>query len=209
MEIEKVIGKEMIWEWAAEKEIKEILENSFKKEYGSGAIEACYYDYKIKTMLEVVLCSEIFCLDRYNGEQLSLNSGICYIKEDFDSWKQKNTPFLKVIAKLFAIQAQTIDKTTAELSSTIRELDDEQRYRSFKTYNYERKIRQLEKYERAIKRLGSPNDIVKLGAKMKNYEKLRSDNGILKGEVRMLRDERRSLKAKISQLEKNIKTINS
>ena len=48
MEIEKVIGKEMIWEWAAEKEIKEILENSFKKEYGSGAIEACYYDYKIK-----------------------------------------------------------------------------------------------------------------------------------------------------------------
>ena len=33
------------------------------------------------------------------------------------------------------------------------------------------------------------------------------DNGILKGEVRMLRDERRSLKAKISQLEKNIKTI--
>ena len=44
---------------------------------------------------------------------------------------------------------------------------------------------------------------------MKNYEKLRSDNGILKGEVRMLRDERRSLKAKISQLEKNMKTINN
>ena len=209
MKIDKVIGKEMIWEWAAEKEIEKILENFFKKEYGSGAIETCDYDYKIKTMLEVVLCSEIFCLDRYNGEQLSLNSGICYIKEDFDSWKQKNTPFLKVIAKLFAIQAKTIDEITAELSSIIKNLDDKRRYSSFKEYYYERKIRQLEEYERAIKRLGSPNDLVKLGAKMKNYEKLRSDNGILKGEVRMLRDERRSLKAKISQLEKNIKTINN
>ena len=209
MKIDKVIGKEMIWEWAAEKEIEKILENFFKKEYGSGAIETCDYDYKIKTMLEVVLCSEIFCLDRYNGEQLSLNSGICYIKEDFDSWKQKNTPFLKVIAKTFAIQAKTIDETTAELSAIIRNLDDKRHYSSFKEYNYERKIRQLEKYERAIKRLGSPNDIVKLGIKMKNYEKLRSDNGILKGEVRMLRDERRNLKAKIRQLEKNIKTINN
>ena len=73
MKIEKVIGKEMIWEWAAEKEIKEILENSFKKEYGSGAIEACYYDYKIKTMLEVVLCSEIFCFHFYSFVLICFN----------------------------------------------------------------------------------------------------------------------------------------